>query len=459
VTDDDLLGGETFDLGERRPAMRVRRYRLRPATGGAWELGGPLVRVGSREGNDVVLDDRAVSRVHFEIAVDAKGFRLRDLGSTNGTYVDRYRVTELWLEPGAPIRAGATELVFEPLDDSVEVPLSTEDRFGPLVGRSEPMRRLFAELDKVARSGGTVLVEGESGTGKELAARAIHAASERPGGPFVVFDCAAVPPRLVESELFGHERGAFTGAEARRIGSFEQAHGGTLFLDEIGELPLDLQPKLLRALERREIRRLGGREMVPVDVRIVAATNRDLAREVNRGAFRDDLYYRLAVFRVVLPSLRERGVDVPMLVEHFVRGAFSDDPATADALLSSVGSDQWDRLADHAWPGNVRELRNTVERGLAMAGDPPRSLHLEPPRAVLRRAVDLDYPAMDMDRPFREQRDALLAQFEEGYVTRMLARHGGKITRAADAAGLDRTQLKRIMRRRGLLASGGDEEE
>src|SRR5262249_37514204 len=296
------------------PLVRhAERYRL-TVTGGAHkgesiEGAGAIVRVGSKAGNTLQLPIETVSRYHFEIEPTPLGFLLRDLGSTNGTFVDNYRVRELYLPRRAQLQAGGVTLAFEALGEAVPIELSREDRFGDVLGRSPAMRELFSLLERVAAKDLTILLEGESGTGKERLAEAIHLKSPRATKRFVVFDCASVPATLMESELLGHERGAFTGASGRRIGRFEEADGGTLFLDEIGELPLELQPKLLRALERREIRRVGGSGVIPVDVRVVAATNRDLGREVNRGAFREDLYYRLAVVRLRVPPLRERRDD------------------------------------------------------------------------------------------------------------------------------------------------------
>jgi hypothetical protein len=302
--------------------LRIRRCRLTvvagPDTGLAGEFEANVIRVGARRGADLVLTDGKVSRTHFEIRLDARGYRLRDLESTNGTYVGGLRVNDVYVQPGASIYVGDSRLRFDPLDDSVEVALSRADRFGGLVGRSLVMRELFARLAAVAPTDATVLVTGETGTGKELVAEAIHEHSARKGGPFVVLDCGAIPPNLMESETFGHERGAFTGATAVHAGAFERANGGTLFLDEIGELPLEMQPKLLRALERREIRRVGGARVMQVNIRVVAATNRDLAVEVNKGRFREDLYYRLAVAHLAVPPLRERREDIPLLVEHIL---------------------------------------------------------------------------------------------------------------------------------------------
>ncbi len=454
-SDTRTLGTRTIVRQGGRSGRRMRAYRLtaRSPDGRTetHDIRQPSLRVGSREGNDVELTDPAVSRVHFEIAADEHGFRLRDLESTNGTFVDGYRAQDVYLRPGSVIRAGDTELRFEPTQAEADVPASDAERFGPLVGRSVKLRELFATLERAAPTDATVLVEGETGTGKELVAQAVHGRSRRSGGPFVVFDCASVPANLVESELFGHEKGAFTGAGERRIGRLEEADGGTLFLDELGELPLDLQPKLLRALESREVRRVGGREHIPVDIRIVAATNRDLAREVNRGAFREDLYYRLAVVRVELPALRERRDDVRLLVEHFVRRALPDDGERAARILNGISEENWRRLEKHPWPGNVRELRNVIERTLALsqAGEQPS---LEPPTTPPRagaapRGGAPAAPAVDLDRPFVDLKQETLAAFEESYLTGQLDRHGGNISRAAAASGIDRMYFKRLLKK------------
>ncbi len=440
-----------------RPLVRhAERFRLTVTAGGGVRVGetieaaGNILRVGSKEGNSLRLANETVSRYHFEIEPTPLGFVLRDLGSTNGTFVDGYRVREIYLPQGrtAQLKAGEVALSFEALGEAVPIALSGEDRFGDALGRSPAMRELFGVLERVAQKDLTILVEGESGTGKERLAEAIHLRSPRAHKRFVVFDCAAVPASLMESELLGHERGAFTGADSRRIGRFEEAQGGTLFIDEIGELPLELQPKLLRALEKREIRRIGGSTVIPVDVRVVAATNRDLVREVNRNTFREDLYYRLAVVRLRVPPLREREGDVPLLVEHFVKEALDGDEAATREALASITDENWRRLASHPWPGNVRELRNFIERTLALTGGVDANDAPVSARATAAGDVPAGRDAaLDLSRPFIEARQELLAAFEKSYLEAQLSRHGGNISRAARAAGLDRMHFKRLLAR------------
>ncbi len=411
------------------------------------ELAQAVIRIGSQDGNDIVVDDESVSRIHCEIVADAHGFRLRDLESMNGTIVDGHRARDVYLLDRSQLVIGRTAVDFEVLQRDAEVLLAERDHFGPLVGRSAPMRQLFALLARVAPTDFTVLIEGETGTGKEVVARAIHEASRRASGPLVVFDAAAVPENLIESLLFGHERGAFTGATDTRVGLLAEAHEGTLFIDELGELPLHLQPKLLRVLETREVCPVGGTTSRPVDVRVVAATHRDLAAAVNAGAFRDDLYYRLAVIRALVPPLRDRREEVQVLAEHFVRARLDGDPGRAAALVASVTQEQWRHLAAQPWPGNVRQLRNAVDVALAMVGDDmtldfdqPSPARAPSPVAALRVEPSLS-------APYIAQRDALLTGFEQAYLRGILEKHGGNVTRAAEAAGLDRAYFRRLLRK------------
>ena len=428
-------------------ARRMRAYTLVVTSRGRApmhvDVDAQSIRVGSRPENDVVVDDPSVSRLHLEIAAEDAGFRLRDLGSRNGTFVDGYRVKDIYLRDGSVIRAGKSEIAFRLASHEVDIPAGGAARFGPLVGASIAMRELYAVLAKVARADTTLLVEGETGTGKELVARAVHEASARASGPLVTVDCASMPAGLLESLLFGHERGAFTGATDRRMGQLELADGGTLFLDELGELPLELQPKLLRALESRTLRRVGGTEEIPFDVRIVAATNRDLAEEVNRGAFRDDLYYRLAVIRLRVPPLRDRLEDLPMLIDHFVRRR-STSPAEGERMLAAISEDNLRALAQHPWPGNVRELRNVIERSLTLA-HPDERLELSP-TSPHTTPEDAGFE-VDVDKPYGEGKAELVDRFDRKYLFAQLERHGGNISAAARASGLERMHFKRILKK------------
>jgi transcriptional regulator with GAF, ATPase, and Fis domain len=327
--------------------------------------------------------------------------------------------------------------------------MSSRFAFGELIGASVEMRRLYAILERVAPTDATVLVRGETGTGKEVVARSVHAASSRAARPLVVVDCGAFADHLIESELFGHVRGAFTGAVASRRGLFEEADGGTIFLDEIGELPLALQAKLLRVLETREVRQLGANVPHKVDVRIVAATNRNLAQAVNDGTFREDLYYRLAVVEVVVPPLRARREDVLLLARHFHKVFAGSEVAFPMAMVPA--------LTARSWPGNVRELRNFVERSVAtrwaseVAPDAASAESDVPPGLAALVALDL---------PLAEARDAWVKRFESIYVRALLKRSGGNVTRAAEAAGVNRRWLQRLMTQQRLRdADPKDEEE
>ncbi len=325
------------------------------------------IRLGAMSDNDVVVDDESVSRYHGRIVQEDSGYLLADLGSTNGSFIDRVRVREGYLRPGSTIHLGQAELRFQAGEEEVEIVPSRKDRFGDLIGRHPRLREIYAIIEKIAPTNTTVVIEGETGTGKEVVAQTIHKMSPRAGGPLMIFDCGAVPANLVESELFGHEKGAFTGAIMTRLGLFEMADGGTLFLDELGELPLDLQPKLLRALEQREVRRVGSHRPIKLDVRIIAATNRNLDDEVRSGRFRQDLYYRLSVVRLVLPPLRERAEDIPLLVKHFLKNASYNRAPDGGTRVKSVSREALELLGAYVWPGNVRELVNTVERAVSFA--------------------------------------------------------------------------------------------
>jgi DNA-binding NtrC family response regulator len=399
--------------------------------------------LGAERGCDVVLTDPSVSRRHCSVVPTATGFAITDLGSKNGTTIDGVAITKVTAPPGVAVRLGKTLIQLLPADEPVAIPPSTNDHFGAMYGDSPAMRQVFAVLERAARSDAPVLFLGESGTGKELAARAVHDASPRKDGPFVVFDCGASTETLIESDLFGHVRGAFTGAAADRQGAFAAAHGGTLFLDEIGDLPIGLQPKLLRMLEAGEVVPLGGRKSERFDVRVVAATHRDVFGEVARGGFRGDLYYRLAVVEVHLPPLRQRHGDLAALIRRFLERAGRGD------LAAQVGGATLDKLERYHWPGNVRELRNVMTRAVALAapGDEFAALPI-----LLRptTAATDGPPPIRADRPFHEAKDEHVARFEREYLADLLVRAGGNLSQAARTAGLERKFLYRLLERAGL---------
>jgi DNA-binding NtrC family response regulator len=397
------------------------------------------LKVGTAGDNDLVLSDEAVSARHCEIFATEQGFLLTDLGSTNGTFVNDVRIGAAYLTKSISIGLGSSSLRFEIDRPDVEIPLSAKTNFGTLLGHSPAMRAVFAVLEQAARSDATVLLLGESGTGKELAARAIHEHSGRKDGPFIVFDCGAASPTLIESQLFGHLRGAFTGATDSRTGVFEAASGGTLVLDEIGELASELQPKLLRALEERKVQRLGENVPRPVDVRFVACTNRNLEEEVRANRFRQDLLYRLSVVSVYLPPLRERKEELPRLIRHFISRLGGDaEQVLAPDLMKMVFA--------HDWRGNVRELRNFVERFLALPTLSPAALLRNSP--IARSSEQVVQPMAD--RPFHDAKQRWTDAFERAYLAELLDQHGGNISAVARAAELSRQTCYRLILKHGL---------
>jgi two-component system response regulator HydG len=388
------------------------------------------VLIGQSPACDLKLSDPAASRRHAGLEAVRDRLRLMDLGSTNGTFVDRIQVVDAYLRGGETLRIGGTVFRVDrgPAPKSVALPAAT--RFGRLIGWSREMRRLYPLCERLAAADVPVIIEGETGTGKEVLAESLHEQGPRAAAPFVVFDCTAVPPNLVESELFGHERGAFTGAVASRRGVFEQAHGGTLLIDEIGDLELSLQPKLLRALERSEVRRVGSERSLKVDVRVLSATRRDLDHEVQAGRFRDDLFHRLAVARIELPPLRERNGDIRLLAQHFVGQLGGDERALRGDLLAG-----WE---DYAWPGNVRELRNAVARQLALGelAEQPASRRSVAPASA--EEGDIIAAVLSQGLPLIPARQRVVDAFERRYVAQVLAAHGGNVAKAAAASGIGR---------------------
>ncbi len=427
----------------RMPVTTVRRFHLSvvegPRVGLSYQSRQDSCSVGSHPSNDLVIEDPTVSRFHCEIRITPQGAVVRDLDSRNGTMLDGVQVFSGVLRGGSLLRLGASAARFQLDAESNQLPITDRTQFGSLVGSSLMMRTAFTLLERAAATNATVLLEGETGTGKGIAAESIHRESARRSGPFMVVDCGAIPPNLLESELFGHEKGAFTGAAQRHVGAFEEATGGTIFLDEVGELSSDLQPKLLRVLENREVRRIGSNSAKPVDVRVIAATNRDLRAEVNAGRFRPDLYYRLAVLKVVLPPLRQRPEDIPAIVEYLLR-----------LLGAPPENTQWLRTPEFlagiqhaAWPGNVRELRNHLERCTVFGSAMPMQDSEIAPSSSLGEPVDVAVP-------FLQARDKVVANFEKRYLEALLLAHKGKVGKAAESAGIDRVFLWRLLRRHGI---------
>jgi DNA-binding NtrC family response regulator len=421
-------------LGTAR-ALRLGAFRLKVVRGPDAKrekrFAATRVRVGSAPEADFALADRTVSALHCEIISDASGFRIRDLGAKNGVRLGERRVQEAWLEEKDELVLGESVVRFRALPEEEERALARDTSFGRLQGSSARMREVYAQLDAAAESDATVLLQGETGTGKELAAEALFTRGPRRQQPFVVVDCGRLPAGLAESELFGHEKGAFTGALQTHVGAFERAHGGTLFLDEVGDLPRDLQPKLLRALEQRTVRRVGGKDELTVNVRVIAATHRELEREINTGQFRADLFYRLAVVEIWLPALREHPEDIPELVAHFLQ----ELPGPSELAPATI-----ERLCQAEYPGNVRQLRNAVERAV---------LGLElPPRGPAVTAVDLRVP-------FRLQKERVISSFERAYVTQLLAASEGNVSEAARRSGMNRVHLHEVIQRLNLAVRNG----
>jgi DNA-binding NtrC family response regulator len=417
--------------------------------------------VGRNAACQLVLDDGKVSAVHAELVATEQGVRVRDLGSRNGIFIAGVRIGDAYLVTSTKMRLGETELQFEPVRPE-RITVSAIPTFGPLVAQSPGMRAIFERLSKVAPTDLTVLITGETGTGKELVALALHQASARAKKPFVVVDCGSIPPTLAEATLFGHERGAFTGAVDKRLSPFLEADGGTIFLDELGELPIDVQPKLLRALAERRIKSVGGSTYREVDVRVLAATRRDLVRAVNSGAFRSDLYFRVAQVKVELPALRQRVEDIPVLVRKMLKDLGDE------SSYERVQNHTLERLMRHDWPGNVRELRNAVQVAFALSAEGEEvdiAAHLgslaETPQAspVLGGGGggggggSFSLGAFK-GRQFQEAKRDVLARFERDYFAALADEAKGNVSEMARRAGMERAHVRAYLRRHGILAKG-----
>ncbi len=440
--------------------LRVRKTVLLVTSGSLQGREFPVDKdefvIGSGMNVDLKLDDSAASRRHCEIKVDEHGYNICDLESTNGTFVNGVRIASAFLNPGAELNIGNTKIVFCPLEEARELQISPSDSFGTVVGHSVAMRRVFYIAETYAPTDAPILITGETGTGKEIIAEEIHRHSPRATKPFVVIDCAALAKDLIESELFGHVKGAFTGAASDRPGAFEYANGGTVFLDEIGDLAPELQPKLLRVLEKREIRRVGTNAIQKIDVRIICATNRRMDLEVNEGRFREDLFYRLCVVNLELPPLRRRKEDIPLLARKFV-----SDLHGADALEEIADFDaSMEVLRRHEWPGNVRELRNLIDRAFYSPSRPidlTACLNLgrlgrmpeKPQGATLGELKDDATIGM---RPFKEEKASLVDDFERKYILKLLKRNEGNISKSAREAGIERAYLQRLIKKFAIEA-------
>jgi DNA-binding NtrC family response regulator len=429
-----ILAGAERDLSQQRCILVQVEG---PEAGKKFSIDSTQAVVGKSPDVDIPVADITVSRKHFKVINEKGRYLLKDLGSTNGTLLDGAQVKEAYLRPGALIKAGEVVFRFQTEYDPVQIQPSEEMAFGGLVGRSLRMREIFALLQKIARTDSTILILGNTGTGKGAAAGAIHQHSKQKKGPLVVVDCGSIAGNLIESELFGHVKGAFTGAVSTRKGALEESKGGTLFIDELDDLPLDLQPKLLRAIEERVFVRLGSNKPIKFDARIVAASKKDLWKEVAANRFREDLYFRLSVVSLRLPPLRDRVEDIPLLYDQFLNGRagrFSDLP-----------QDVQNRWLNHDWPGNVRELRNAIERSLALDGD-----GLLGGPQTSNRPTQVGGLAPDYSMPFKQAKERLLDVFEYEYIKRLMARSKGGVAGAARMAEIDRKYLYKLLQKHGF---------
>ncbi len=455
-------------LEDSRDLISLRRYQLVVTTKEGnrrkFDLGKKrLIKIGKRPENDIVVNDKTISREHAEIVLgDDNTYLLRDLNSTNGTTINTLKVKEAYLSQGDLIEIGETKIEFVTYDESVQIEPSKNNVFGQLVGKSRKMRQIFGILERISPSQATVTIEGETGTGKELVAKALHDNSSRKTKPFIVFDCSSVAPNLIESELFGHTKGSFTGATRDRIGAFEAANGGTIFLDEIGELTSDLQPKLLRALEQREIKRVGSTTPIKLDVRVVCATNRNLKDEVKKGNFREDLYYRLSVVKIQVPPLRERLDDIPLIVEKILATSRINRKSDGSYYVTRVEDDALKILQRYQWPGNVRELHNILERAVSFSDEGViKGSHLQYVFNEIESGEEatVRIQGYDTGKPFKEAKQAVVESFEKEYLADLLERNRGNVSKASREAKIDRKHLRNLLIKYQIIQSDSEDFE
>lgn len=473
----DFVPPTKIDYEGRLPRLHLRRCSLSVRGGAEHFFDKEVIKLGAMDDNDVVIRDDTASRYHCKIVQEETGYVLVDLESTNGTFVNGVRIREVFLHPGCTIAVGQKTLQFQARDEQVEIRPSTANHCGYLIGGHPRMREIYSIIEKIAPTATTVVIEGKTGTGKEVVAQTIHSLSPRAHNEMIVFDCSAVPANLIESELFGHEKGSFTGAVMSRQGLFEMADGGTLFLDELGELPLELQPKLLRVLEQREIRRVGSSKRIKIDVRIIAATNRNLKEEVRERRFRQDLYYRLSVVKLTLPTLRERANDIPLLSEHLLATGVYNRASDGSQRTYGISPDAMACLKAYHWPGNVRELVNVLERavsfvegGLIDVEDlseqvresvamPTTSGRTRAPTAVsatpmtgIRSPLGHE-PVFQNGVGFKDAKERWVSSFEQEFIRGLLERHNGNISHAAREADIDRKYFRKLMKKYDIDAA------
>ena len=435
VREDETLSASFHRSGPLGVVLHVQGSRAKPAK---CSLTTGSVVIGAGAGADIMIDDPKVSRKHLRVQLVPEGVEINDLDSRNGTFYLGNRIHRAVLAPGSRIEIGSASISIEPDIRLLDAPgTSARHAYRGLIGRSPPMLQLFSKLSRLEGSLVNVLIFGESGVGKELVARALHQGSSLCDGPLVSVNCSTLRGDLVMSELFGHKKGAFTGAIESRIGALERADGGTLFLDEIGELPLDVQPLLLRALETGDIQRVGETQSRQVRVRILAATHCNLLEAARSGKFREDLYYRLAVVTLDVPALRDRGEDIVHLARHFAR----------DAGLPELPQDVLDQLAQREWRGNARELRNAVHAYLALGT-------LDTAPVAPDTALDSMFRRiLDLNVPFQDQKQRVMDSLGRAYFQMLLEQSGGNRSEAARRAGMDRSYFGKQLTRYGV---GGD---